>query len=125
MAKKSGKSKSGNGAAPERGQKSAAIRAYLQANRNAKPKEIMEALKAQGIEVSPNMVSIVKAKAGIKKAKRNAQAATASKDSTAAAQTTRSNGLEAALLLYKAAKGQEVQPKQVTAAFLSLVELLS
>ena len=82
-------------------------------------------MKAKGIDISPNMVSIIKAKAGIKKAKRSAAAAVASNDKTAAAQTSRSNGLEAALLLYKAARGQEVQQKQVTNAFLSLVEMLS
>jgi hypothetical protein len=127
MAKKKSKSSSTtNGAAkPQHGAKSAAVREYLQANKDAKPKEIMEAMLAQGITVSPNMVSVIKAKAGIKKAKRSAQAAVASNDKTAGAQTSKSNGLEAALLLYKAARGQEVQQKQVTTAFLSLVEMLS
>ncbi|HTN77682.1 MAG TPA: hypothetical protein VL096_20635 [Pirellulaceae bacterium] len=115
-----------NGAAkPERGVKSAAIREYFHKNKTAKGKEVIEALGAQGIEVSPNMVSVVKAKLGIKKAKRSAEAAVASHDKTAVAQTNKSNGLEAALLLYKASRGQDVPQKQVTAAFLSLVELLS
>lgn len=128
MAKKQSKpsATSSNGAPkPERGAKSAAIREYLQANKGAKPKEIVAALKTKGVDVSPNMVSIIKAKAGIKKAKRNAAAAVASNDKTAGAQTDKSNGLEAALLLYKAARGQEVPHKHITSAFLSLVELLS
>jgi hypothetical protein len=127
MAKKKSKpagASNGNGK-PQHGAKSAAVREYLQTSPGAKPKEIVEALKAKGIDISPNMVSIIKAKAGIKKAKRSAAAAVASNDKTAAAQTSRSNGLEAALLLYKAARGQEVQQKQVTSAFLSLVEMLS
>jgi hypothetical protein len=129
MAKKKSKPPSSastnGGAKPQHGAKSAAVRDYLLANKDAKPKEIVEALKAQGIDISPNMVSIIKAKAGIKKAKRSAQAAVASNDKTAGAQTSKSNGLEAALMLYKAARGQDVQPKQVTTAFLSLVEMLS
>lgn len=126
MAKKKSKSAgASNGSKPQHGAKSAAVREYLQTSPGAKPKEIVEVLKAKGIDISPNMVSIIKAKAGIKKAKRSAQAAVASNDKTAAAQTSKSDGLEAALLLYKAARGQEVQPKRVTSAFLSLVEMLS
>ena len=121
MAKKKPKSAStpatpegGSGKSPERGAKSAAVREYLKANKRAKPKEIVAALKAQGINVSTNLVSVIRATAGIKKAKRTAVAAVASHDKTATAQTDRSNGLEAALLLYKAARGQTVPPKQVT-----------
>jgi hypothetical protein len=128
MAKKKSKSStstSSSSSKPQHGAKSAAVREYLLANKDAKPKEIMDAMLAQGITVSPNMVSVIKAKAGIKKAKRSAQAAVASNDKTAGAQTSKSNGLEAALLLYKAARGQDVQQKQVTTAFLSLVEMLS
>ncbi len=128
MAKKKSNSTSSTGSSEgklERGAKSAAIREYFKAHKKAKPKEVIEALKANGIEVSPNMVSVIKAKAGIKKAKRTAAAAVASHDQTATAQTNKSNGLEAALLLYKAARGQSVPQKQVTSAFLSLVEMLS
>ncbi len=125
MAKKKSKSTTDNGDKPAHGAKSAAVREYLKANKGAKPKEIVEAMKAKGIVVSPSMVSVIKAKAGIKKAKRNAQAAVASNDKTAAAQTSKSDGLEAVLLLYKAARGQDVPQKQVTGAFLSLVEMMS
>jgi hypothetical protein len=127
MGKKKSKSSesasSGNG--PQRGAKSAAIREYLAANKGAMPKQVVEALKNNGIDVSPNMVSIIKAKQGIKKAKRSAERAVASHDTTAAAQTSKSQGLDAALVLYKAARGQDVSSKQVTNSFLSLVALLS
>jgi hypothetical protein len=40
--------------------KSQAIRNYLKANRKAMPKAVVEALKAQGVDVTPQMVSTVK-----------------------------------------------------------------
>jgi len=42
------------------GSKSAAIRDYIASNPNAKPKEILTALKASGIDVSVGLVSVVK-----------------------------------------------------------------
>lgn len=40
--------------------KSQAVRDYLKAHRGAKPKAVSDALKAEGIEVSPQTVSSVK-----------------------------------------------------------------
>lgn len=45
---------------PERGAKSQAVREYLKEHRKAGPKEIVDALKAQGIEVTPTLVSNIK-----------------------------------------------------------------
>lgn len=42
--------------------KSAAIRDYVQANPDAKPKEIVDALSAQGVAVSSAFVSTIKSK---------------------------------------------------------------
>lgn len=42
--------------------KSAAIREYLDSNPDAKPREIVDALKAQGVEVTPAFVSTIKSK---------------------------------------------------------------
>lgn len=71
MAKKttrraSRKSASSNGAKPS---KAAAVREYLKANPKAKAKEVIEALNAQGISISPNYVSMIKSK-GLAKASR-------------------------------------------------------
>lgn len=44
--------------------KSAAIREYLDNNPEAKPREIVDALKAQGVEVTPAFVSTIKSKSG-------------------------------------------------------------
>lgn len=44
--------------------KSAAIRQYLDSNPEAKPREIVDALKAQGLEVTPAFVSTIKSKSG-------------------------------------------------------------
>lgn len=44
--------------------KSAAIREYVDANPSAKPKEIVDALAAQGLVVSPAFVSTIKSKYG-------------------------------------------------------------
>ena len=121
MAKKSATQKATDGAAP-RVNKSAAIRDYLKAHKGAMPKETVAALKANGINVSPQVVSMVKAKLKIKKAQRRADRAVASQDSTAGAQTSRVAGLDAALLLYKAAQGVETPVTKVREAFLLLVE---
>ena len=113
------------GANLERGAKTRAIREYYAANRGAKPKEVVEALKAQGIDVSYNTVSVTKAKLGIRRAKRKARQAVASHDVYAGVATSKSAGLDAAMLLYKAAKGQEIPRARVTSSFLLLVEMLS
>lgn len=42
--------------------KSAAIREYVAANPEAKPKEIVDAMKSQGMDVSPAFVSTIKSK---------------------------------------------------------------
>ena len=129
MAKKAGRKPSTPEAASEvkleRGAKTQAIRDYLNANREAKTKVVVEALKLQGIVVTPNLVSITKAKIGIKRAKNKAKQAVADKDVSAGMQTSKSAALDAALLLYKAARGQEVPKAKVTNSFLSLVEILS
>ncbi len=123
MAKKSKNGGSG-GSVPPRGAKSAAIRQYLKAHKSARPKEVVAALKAQGTEVSPNMVSIIRAKAGVKKARRKATQAVADHDKTAGSQMTRAAALEAALTLYKAAQGMETAQPAIRKAFLRLVDVL-
>ncbi len=104
--------------------KSAAIRDYLKANKKAMPKQIVAALKEKGIDVSPNMVSIIKAKSKVKRARRQATAATAAHESGARSKSSKADGLDAALILYKAAQGQEAPATKIRAAFLRLVELL-
>jgi hypothetical protein len=69
------------------GSKSAAIRSYIAAHPNAKPKEILSALSEQGIEVSVGLVSVVKyAKPKGKKrtARKQSRNTTASGDISAA-----------------------------------------
>jgi hypothetical protein len=100
--------------------KSAAIREYLAGNANAMPKEIVAALAEKGITVSPQMVSVIKAKSKVKSARKTAKA----KSGSSAAETKQSQGLDAALLLYKAATGSEVTPQKIRASFLTLVEIL-
>jgi len=126
MAKRTGKkaSKPATEGGETKVNKSAAIRDYLGAHRDAKPKEVVAALKEQGIDVSPNVVSIVKAKLKVKSARRGAKKATASQEAGAADKTKQAGGLDAALALYKAAQGQDVPPPRVRQAFLTLVEML-
>ena len=57
MAKKAATKKTTDEAAPKVN-KSAAIRDYLKAHKGAMPKETSAALKAKGIDVSPQMVSM-------------------------------------------------------------------
>ena len=104
--------------------KSAAIREYLTAHKGAMPKETSAALKAKGIDVSPQMVSLIKSKSKVRKAQRRAKAAVAANDSTAGAQINRAAGLDAALSLYKAAQGVETPRNKIREAFLLLVEML-
>jgi transposase len=117
------KSKAAGGAAAKVN-KSAMIREYLDSHKDAKPKEIVAALKEKGVDVSPNMVSIVKAKAKVKRAKRQAKEAKASHDSSAVAKAAGAAGLDAALTLYKAAQGHDTNAAKIRAAFLTLVEQL-
>jgi hypothetical protein len=117
------KSKSA-GSAAAKVNKSAMVREYLKAHKGAKPKEIVAALKEQGVDISPNMVSIVKAKAKVKRAKRQAKEATATHDASAGAKAAGAAGLDAALTLYKAAQGHDTNAAKVRAAFLTLVEQL-
>ena len=118
-----------NGSAGEheqkRGAKSQAIRDYFGTHKRAMPKEVVAALKDQGITVSPNMVSMIKAKLGIKRAKRSARLAVESNDATAGVQVRNAEGLDAALTLYKAAREQSHVPAtKIRQSFLTLVELL-
>jgi len=99
--------------------KSAAIREYLKSNADAKPKEIVAALAEKGITVSPNMVSIVKAKTKVKSARRQA----AKSADNGLKNASHAGGLDAALVLYQAAQGRITPPARVRQAFLTLVEL--
>lgn len=56
--------------------KSEAIRDYVTANPNAKPREIVDALKAMGLAVSPAFVSTIKSKMGAGTGKRGRRRAT-------------------------------------------------
>ena len=103
--------------------KSAAVREYLMAHKGAMPKEIVPALKAKGIDITPQMVSLIKAKWKVKHAQRRAKAAPAD-DATAGAKTNRAAGLDAALTLYKASQGIETSKNKIREAFLLLVEML-
>ena len=124
MAKKSLTSKATtSGTEQPRVNKSAAVRGYLTDHKGAMPKEISAALKATGIDVSPQMVSMIKAKWKVKKAQRRANEAT-DDDATAGAKTNRAAGLDAALSLYKAAQGIETPRNKIREAFLLLVEML-
>lgn len=120
---------------PERGAKTKAVKEYLTAHKRAKPREVVAALQEQGIDVSSGMVSIIKAKLKVRKAKRRAQGAAGAGGGehgqlqTAAAAirpADKATGLDAALTLYKAAvtAGGDVSTGKVRQAFLSLVELL-
>ncbi len=122
MAKRGRKPKSESATAVSeqpRGAKSAAVRDYLTAHKNAMPKEVVAALKEQNIIVSPNMVSILKAKMKVRGAKRQARSEAASGGGS----TGNAAGLDAALTLYKAAAANGKSGK-VRQAFLTLVELL-
>lgn len=104
--------------------KSSAISTYLKANNGAKPKEVVAALSKQGLKVSPSMVSIIRAKAGVKKARRQATKAVAVHEKGAARKTHQASSLEAALTLYKAARGMDVPGAKIRESFLMLVETL-
>lgn len=110
----------------ERGAKTKAVKEYLSAHRKARPKDVVAALKEQGIDVLPNMVSIIKAKSKVRKAKRQATEANGGQPAGSTIRPRdKAAGLDAALLLYKAAaSSQDVSGGKVRQAFLSLVELL-
>ena len=104
-----------------RGSKSDAIRDYMAAHKGAMPKEIVAALKEQGVVVSPNLVSILRAKQKIKSARKNIKSETVADNG--ASSGNNAAALEAALTLYKAARssptGNSTKTRQ---AFLLLVE---
>ena len=60
MAKKKAAASAAPAAAKPEVNKSQAIREYLKANRKATPKAVVEGLKAQGVDISAQMVSNVK-----------------------------------------------------------------
>jgi hypothetical protein len=107
-----------------RGVKSSAIRTYLKQNNHARPKEVVAALKKQGVDVSPNLVSIIRAKAGVKRARRTANSALAAHDVMAGAKNDRAVALDAALTLYKAADGRETRTANIRDAFLRLISYI-
>lgn len=104
--------------------KSAAVREYLKGHKQARPKEIVAALKERGIDVSPNMVSMIRAQSKVKRAVREAAEAKAAHSPKAGAKLTQADGLEAALALYKAAQGQATPTAKLKAAFLKLVDIM-
>lgn len=105
--------------------KSAAVREYLKGQKQAKPKEVVAALKEKGIDVSPTMVSMIRAQSKVKRAVRHAAEAKAAHSSNAGAKITQADGLDAALTLYKAAQGQATPTAKLKAAFLRLVDVMS
>lgn len=104
--------------------KSALVREYLKGHKRARPKEIVAALKEQGIDVSPNMVSMIRAQSKVKRAVREAAEAKASHSPKAGEKLTQADGLDAALTLYKAAQGQATPTAKLKAAFLKLVDIM-
>ncbi len=93
--------------------KSAAVRGYLKANPKAKNPEVIEALKALGVEVSPNYVSIIRSQ----QKKRSRKTGTHGRKPAAS-----SNGhldveqLRAAAVLIKACQGIEGARKAISVA---------
>jgi hypothetical protein len=125
MAKKPKPKSAADAAGAPKVNKSEAIRDYLKGHKGAMPKVVVAALKEQGIDVSPNMVSIIKAKSKVKRAVREAAEAKASHSSNAGAKLTQADGLDAAMTLFKAAQGQETPSAKIKAAFLKLVDVMS
>ena len=128
MAKKPRRKSNGENAGEPNGSgretKSAAIRRYLQQHKQSKPKEVVAALLADGVTVSPNMVSLIRAHAGVRKARRKASEAVAGHDYMAGAKLNRATAMEAALTLYKAARGKKTVGGDIGQAFLMLVDVL-
>lgn len=120
MAKKARTKGAAGGDAGARGSKTAAIKDYMAAHKGAMPKEIVAALKEKGIEVSPNLVSIIRAKMKVKGAKKKSSAGAADMNGASAGNAA---ALEAALTLYKAARtSADGASSKVRQAFLLLVE---
>jgi hypothetical protein len=94
--------------------KSAAVRGYLEANPSAKNPEVIEALKALGVDVSPNYVSIIRSQ----QKKRSRKSGTRGRKPAAAT----SNGhldveqLRAAAVLIKACQGIDGARKAIAVA---------
>lgn len=125
MAKKISKKAAGTtgGAiATAHGSKSDAIRDYMAAHNGAMPKEIVAALKEQGINVSPNLVSILRAKQKVKSARKNKKAAAGTENGVAFGGNAAA--LDAALTLYKAARSADGGNAKARQAFLLLVDAL-
>ena len=57
--------------------KAQAVRDYLKEHRDALPKAVSDAFKAQGVDVSPNYVSNIKFQMGLKKRRKKAAASEA------------------------------------------------
>lgn len=108
----------------KRGTKSAAISTYLKAHKGALPKQVVAELKKEGMQVSPDMVSVIRAKAGVKKARRQATQAVAAHDKAATKKVDQATALEAVLTLYKAARGMSVAGSKLRNSFLLLVDVL-
>jgi hypothetical protein len=115
----------GSGDGSRRGEKSEAIRQYFKTHKHAMPKEVVASLKEKGLTVSPNMVSMIKAKLGIKRVKRSARLAAEANHASAGTEARHAAGLDAALTLYKAAREQsDVPASKIRQSFLALVEIL-
>ena len=104
-----------------RGGKSSAIREYMAAHKGAMPKEIVAALKAQGIVVSPNLVSILRAKQKVKSARKTKKSEAGA--GSGAPSGNHAAAFDAALTLYKAARSSPTgNGAKTREAFLLLVE---
>ncbi|MBL9081827.1 MAG: hypothetical protein JNK76_08490 [Planctomycetales bacterium] len=99
--------------------KSAAIRDYLAASPDAKPKEIVAALSAKGDQ---RLAEHGLDREGDAKIKSALKANESSDGGTVAADGV--GGLDAVLLLYKATQGRGAPKPRVRQAFLTLVDLL-
>jgi hypothetical protein len=128
MAKKprrnSNSDNAGKSSGPGRETKSAAVRRYLLTHKQARPKEVVAGLAGEGVTVSPSMVSLIRAHAGVRKARRRAREAVAGQDSQAGIKLNQASAMEAVLTLYKAARGLKTEGADIGQAFLHLVDVL-
>ena len=85
--------------------KSGAITAYVESHPTAKGKEVIEALKEQGIEVTANYISMVKSKAGLGKKRRGKKGKPGRKTMKSTNGHVEPKAIAAAVLLFKAAGG--------------------
>ena len=84
--------------------KSAAIRDYCGANPSAKPKEIVEALKAKGVVVTPAFVSTIRTnakKASVRKSGRPSKSAPAARPAVRRSSVTNDDVSVASLIKVK------------------------